>query len=132
VVRSLADWAFGSADDPKYGVCWTALVNGLTSKDGPSFSLEPLPVSASAPAPADTAPNPSHTTKLPIMTYLDWRVVQVHYLNTRELMCTLVEEKRKFNGEVVAESRSRRRFTLDELEKLRESLKLVQVRGDDE
>lgn len=43
VVRTLADWAFGSKDDPKYGSCWLAIVNGITCKDGPDFKLEPLP-----------------------------------------------------------------------------------------
>jgi hypothetical protein len=52
VVRTLADWAFGSKDDPTYGTCWIAVVNGLTAKDGPEFKLEPL-YTHSAPADKD-------------------------------------------------------------------------------
>lgn len=43
VVETLADWAFESKDHPIYGSCWLAIVNGLTSKDGPTFNLKPLP-----------------------------------------------------------------------------------------
>jgi len=50
VVRTLADWAFGSKDDPRWGSAWVAMVNGLTAKDGPEFQLERLPIDA-APLP---------------------------------------------------------------------------------
>lgn len=42
VVKTLADWAFGSKDDPRWGTAWIAIVNGLTAKDGPTFNLESL------------------------------------------------------------------------------------------
>ena len=42
VVRTLADWAFGGKDDPRWGTAWVAMVNGLTAKDGPTFNLERL------------------------------------------------------------------------------------------
>lgn len=42
VVKTLADWAFGSKDDPRWGTAWIAMVSGLTAKDGPTFNLESL------------------------------------------------------------------------------------------
>ncbi len=42
VVRTLADWAFGSKDNPRWGTAWVAMMNGLTAKDGPTFNLERL------------------------------------------------------------------------------------------
>ncbi len=42
VVKTLADWAFGDKDHPKYGVYWVSIVTGLTAKDGPKFTLEAL------------------------------------------------------------------------------------------
>ena len=41
-VRTLADWAFGGKDDPRWGTAWLAMVNGLSAKDGPQFNLERL------------------------------------------------------------------------------------------
>lgn len=49
VVRTLADWAFGGKDDPRWGTAWLAMVNGLSAKDGPILQLEPL---SNAPKPA--------------------------------------------------------------------------------
>lgn len=42
VVKTLADWAFGGKDDPRWGTAWVAMVTGLTAKDGPTFNLERL------------------------------------------------------------------------------------------
>lgn len=44
VVKAIADYAFGSKDDPTYGMFWLCIVNSLTAKDGiGAISLEPLP-----------------------------------------------------------------------------------------
>jgi hypothetical protein len=48
VVRELAAFCFGSAADPTYGSCYTALVNSLTAKDGVQVKLEPLTAAAGA------------------------------------------------------------------------------------
>ena len=45
VIKALADFCFGSKDNPKYGHCHLALTNSLTAKDGLDVSklgLEPL------------------------------------------------------------------------------------------
>lgn len=42
VVKTLADWAFGGKNHPKYGTYWVSIVTGLTAKDGPKFTLEAL------------------------------------------------------------------------------------------
>ena len=45
VVKQLADHCFGSKDDPRWGTAWISVVTSLTAKDGPTFTLEPLPES---------------------------------------------------------------------------------------
>lgn len=44
VVQQLATFCSGSASDPMYGVCYLALTNALTAKEGLSVELEPLAV----------------------------------------------------------------------------------------
>lgn len=49
IVKALADWGFGSPNDPDYGHCHVAMTTGLTAKDGPDFStigLEKFPQEA--------------------------------------------------------------------------------------
>ena len=48
VVYALADWAFGSKDDPRWGTAWIAMTTGLSAKDGPQFTLELLPTDDTA------------------------------------------------------------------------------------
>lgn len=48
VVSTLADWAFGSKDDPRWGTAWIAMTTGLSAKDGPQFTLELLPTDDTA------------------------------------------------------------------------------------
>jgi hypothetical protein len=39
IVKALADWGFGSPNDPNYGHCHITMTTGLTAKDGPDFSV---------------------------------------------------------------------------------------------
>lgn len=56
VLKDVAAFCFGSADDPVYGSCYTAVVTSLTAKDGLSVKLEPLPAATTHPAePVDEA-----------------------------------------------------------------------------
>lgn len=41
--KQLADFCFGSPDDPKYGSCHVAVTTSLTARDGVDLVLEPLP-----------------------------------------------------------------------------------------
>ena len=64
VVRTLADWAFGGKDDPRWGTAWVAMVNGLTAKDGPTFNLERL----AARIPSDCVVVPRDPTEAMILS----------------------------------------------------------------
>jgi hypothetical protein len=48
VVRQVAEFCFGSAEDKTFGSSFTAVVNSLTAKDGVQVKLEPLPVAPAA------------------------------------------------------------------------------------